>query len=81
MRVPATTRVGEENEGWRLITNQLNHERVTLCSSGIVERALDEVREWAQQTQLADGSPRHRPGVGAAVASRGCTPGSSSCAS
>jgi alkylation response protein AidB-like acyl-CoA dehydrogenase len=56
VRVPASTRVGEENEGWRLITNQLNHERVTLCSSGIVDRALGEVREWAQQTKLADGS-------------------------
>jgi hypothetical protein len=56
VRVPATTRVGEENEGWRLITNQLNHERVTLCSSGIVDRALGEVRAWAQETKLADGS-------------------------
>jgi len=56
VRVPATTRVGEENEGWRLITNQLNHERVTLCSSGIVERALTDVRQWAQQSKLADGS-------------------------
>jgi hypothetical protein len=56
VRVPASTRVGEENEGWRLITNQLNHERVTLCSSGIVDRALGEVRQWAQQADLADGS-------------------------
>ncbi len=56
VRVPASTRVGEENEGWRLITNQLNHERVTLCSSGIVERALNDVREWAQQSKVADGS-------------------------
>jgi len=56
VRVPASTRVGEENEGWRLITNQLNHERVTLCSSGIVERALTDVREWAQQSKVADGS-------------------------
>jgi hypothetical protein len=49
-------RVGEENEGWRLITNQLNNERVTLCSSGIVERALDDTRAWAQQSTLSDGS-------------------------
>jgi alkylation response protein AidB-like acyl-CoA dehydrogenase len=54
-RVPASTRVGEENEGWKLITNQLNHERVTLCSSGIVERGLTDVREWAQNTRLPDG--------------------------
>jgi alkylation response protein AidB-like acyl-CoA dehydrogenase len=39
-----------------LITNQLNHERVTLCSSGIMERSLDDTRRWAQQTVLADGT-------------------------
>ena len=55
VRVPAGNLVGEENQGWSLITNQLNHERVTLCSSGIVERQLDDVRNWAQQTKLADG--------------------------
>ena len=55
VRVPAANLVGGENQGWTLITNQLNHERVTLCSSGIVERALDDVRSWAQNTKLADG--------------------------
>ncbi len=55
VRVPVGNLVGEENQGWSLITNQLNHERVTLCSSGIVERQLDDVRKWAQETKLADG--------------------------
>ena len=55
VRVPVGNLVGEENGGWGLITNQLNHERVTLCSSGVVERMLDDVRGWAQQTKLADG--------------------------
>ncbi len=55
VRVPATSMVGEENSGWSLITNQLNHERVTLCSAGIIERALGDVRGWAQNTKLADG--------------------------
>jgi alkylation response protein AidB-like acyl-CoA dehydrogenase len=55
VRVPATNLVGGENNGWSLITNQLNHERVTLCSSGIIERALTDVRAWAQDTKLADG--------------------------
>jgi 3-oxocholest-4-en-26-oyl-CoA dehydrogenase alpha subunit len=55
VRVPAANLVGGENNGWSLITNQLNHERVTLCSSGIVERALTDVRAWAQNTKLADG--------------------------
>ncbi len=55
VRVPAGNLVGEENQGWQLITNQLNHERVTLCSSGIIDRQLHDVREWAQNTTLADG--------------------------
>ncbi len=54
-RVPAANLVGGEDNGWSLITNQLNHERVTLCSSGIIERCLEEVRDWAQSTKLADG--------------------------
>ncbi|MDZ4826489.1 MAG: acyl-CoA dehydrogenase family protein [Actinomycetota bacterium] len=55
VRVPAGNLVGGENEGWSLITNQLNHERVTLCSSGVIERVLGDVRRWAQDTKLADG--------------------------
>jgi 3-oxocholest-4-en-26-oyl-CoA dehydrogenase alpha subunit len=55
VRVPATRLVGGENNGWSLITNQLNHERVTLCSAGIIERALTDVRSWAQETKLVDG--------------------------
>jgi 3-oxocholest-4-en-26-oyl-CoA dehydrogenase alpha subunit len=55
VRVPVGNLVGGENAGWSLITNQLNHERVTLCSSGIIERALADVRAWAQSTKLADG--------------------------
>jgi alkylation response protein AidB-like acyl-CoA dehydrogenase len=55
VRVPAANLVGGENEGWKLITNQLNHERVTLCSPGIIERALNDTRAWAQSTKLADG--------------------------
>src|SRR5947199_1399174 len=55
VRVPATALVGGENNGWGLITNQLNRERVTLCSSGIIERALTDTRRWAQETKLADG--------------------------
>jgi hypothetical protein len=55
VRVPVTALVGEENKGWPLITNQLNHERVALTSAAPVMSALREVREWAQQTKLADG--------------------------
>ena len=55
LRVPAANLVGEENQGWKLITNQLNHERVAICPASGILRSIDEVRGWAQQTHLADG--------------------------
>ncbi|WP_199433360.1 acyl-CoA dehydrogenase family protein [Qaidamihabitans albus] len=56
VRVPASARVAGENEGWPLITNQLNHERVALTSAAPIRHALSEVRDWARETKLADGS-------------------------
>ncbi len=53
VRVPVGNLVGEENKGWPLITNQLNHERVALTSSAPVRAALAEVTEWARGTKLA----------------------------
>ncbi len=55
VRVPASALVGEENNGWPLITNQLNHERVALTSAAPLRLALREVRDWARSTQLPDG--------------------------
>jgi 3-oxocholest-4-en-26-oyl-CoA dehydrogenase alpha subunit len=55
VRVPASSLVGAENQGWPLITNQLNHERVALTSAAPVLSALAAVREWASATRLADG--------------------------
>jgi hypothetical protein len=56
LRVPVGNLVGGENQGWNLITNQLNHERVTLCSSGVVERQLEDTIAWAAATKNADGT-------------------------
>lgn len=55
VRVPVSNLVGGENKGWKLITNQLNHERVTLCSSGIMERAYGVTLDYAKSVRLADG--------------------------
>jgi len=55
VRVPAANVVGGENQGWTLITNQLNHERVTLCSSGVVERSLADILAWARETERPGG--------------------------
>jgi acyl-CoA dehydrogenase len=55
VRVPLSALVGAENQGWPLITNQLNHERVALTSAAPVLAALASVREWARDAKLADG--------------------------
>jgi 3-oxocholest-4-en-26-oyl-CoA dehydrogenase alpha subunit len=55
VRVPAENLVGAENQGWKLITNQLNHERVAICPASGLLRSLSEVRHWAQEHRLADG--------------------------
>ncbi|MEV6599975.1 acyl-CoA dehydrogenase family protein [Actinoplanes sp. NPDC051346] len=55
VRVPASALVGEEHRGWKLITNQLNHERVVLTSAAPLRRALREVADWAGRTRLPDG--------------------------
>jgi len=55
VRVPVDNLVGAENQGWKLITNQLNHERVAICPASGLLRNLTEVRAWAQHERLADG--------------------------
>ena len=56
VRVPVANLVGEENAGWKLVTNQLNHERVALVSAQPIFVALDQVRDWAQNTKDASGA-------------------------
>jgi 3-oxo-4-pregnene-20-carboxyl-CoA dehydrogenase beta subunit len=63
VKVPASMRVGEENEGWRLITTQLNHERVMLGPAGRIAASLDRVHRWA-----ADHSLLHQQDVRRALA-------------
>ena len=55
VRVPASMRVGPENEGWNLIVSQLNYERMGLVTQGPFERVLEGVRRWARTTRLPDG--------------------------
>jgi len=58
VRVPVDMLVGKENEGWKLITLQLNHERIGLAAfSGLAHKLLDDVREWAHKTEDEDGRP------------------------
>ena len=55
VRVPRTALVGEVNEGWRLITGQLNHERVGLAAaSALAFRLWDEVLDWVFEKGLEE---------------------------
>src|SRR5438309_1633736 len=55
VRVPAANLVGERGGGWRMITTQLNHERVGLAAlGGPVWRLWGETRQWASEQGLAD---------------------------
>lgn len=56
VRVPVDARIAGDNEGWPLITNQLNHERVALTSSAPIQTSLGEVLAWARSAKLPDGS-------------------------
>ncbi len=49
VRVPASMLVGEENAGWKLITTQLNHERVMLGPAGRMAGLYSRVQQWAAQ--------------------------------
>lgn len=52
VRVPASMLVGEENRGWKLITTQLNHERVMLGPAGKVAGIYDHLRHWVRNHNL-----------------------------
>jgi alkylation response protein AidB-like acyl-CoA dehydrogenase len=69
VRVPAGMRVGAENEGWRLITTQLNHERVMLGPAGRLAAMYDRVHDWAAGRSTPDGRALlDRPDVRRALA-------------
>ena len=56
VRVPAANLVGAENGGWKIITGQLNHERISLLTVGRLQRLLEDVTAWARTTEI-DGRP------------------------
>ncbi|MDO9457815.1 acyl-CoA dehydrogenase [Nocardioides sp.] len=54
VRVPVDMLVGEENQGWKLITTQLNHERVMLGPAGRIEGLRDRIVDWATKAGVDD---------------------------
>ena len=63
VRVPVTNRVGPENGGWRMITSQLNHERVALMMVGPLARLIGDVTDWARAQPDGGGVLLDRPWV------------------
>ncbi len=55
VRLSDKYRVGEVNGGWKLITGQLNRERLSLVNHGPVYNLYSEVAAWAAQTPVGDG--------------------------
>jgi alkylation response protein AidB-like acyl-CoA dehydrogenase len=55
VRVPLDNLVGGENQGWSLITNQLNHERVALFNYGPMAETFADVLRWAKETPHPSG--------------------------
>ena len=70
VRVPAEMLVGEPGGGWKLITLQLNHERIGLAAFGAsAAQRFDEVLAWARATRDESGEPvASRPWVQTALA-------------
>ena len=63
VRVPADMVVGEINGGWKLITTQLNHERVMLGPAGRVAAVYDKVHAWAAKPGSNGVIPLDQPDV------------------
>ncbi len=55
VRVPAENLIGGENNGWSLITGQLNHERISLMTVGLLRRNFESVTAWAREASLDGG--------------------------
>jgi alkylation response protein AidB-like acyl-CoA dehydrogenase len=55
VRLPDKYRVGEINGGWKLITGQLNIERLSLFTHGQVDSLFQGVCEWAADTTAPGG--------------------------
>ncbi|MCX2978015.1 acyl-CoA dehydrogenase family protein [Candidatus Marimicrobium litorale] len=55
IRLPDKYRVGEVNAGWKLVTGQLNIERLSLFTHGQVDSLYQGVCEWAAETDAQGG--------------------------
>jgi alkylation response protein AidB-like acyl-CoA dehydrogenase len=68
VRVPASAIVAGENQGWQLITTQLNFERAALGNLGALEPLFEKTLDWAATTELDGGRVLDQPWVRFALA-------------
>ncbi|SPM31225.1 acyl-CoA dehydrogenase family protein [Mycobacterium terramassiliense] len=68
VRVPPGAIVAGENQGWQLITTQLNFERAALGNLGAVEPLFEKTLDWAAATELDGGRVLDQPWVRLALA-------------
>ncbi len=57
VQLPGSALVGELNNGWRMITGQLNRERLSLVNYGPIAALYEDTAQWAAQTLGGDGQP------------------------
>ncbi len=56
VKVPTDMIIGQENGGWKLITSQLNHERVGLAAWGVQAwKIFDFAMKWTRETRMPTG--------------------------
>jgi alkylation response protein AidB-like acyl-CoA dehydrogenase len=68
VRVPESAIVLGENQGWILVTNQLNLERAALGNLGALEPLFEKTLQWAKTTELDNGFVIDQPWVQQALA-------------
>jgi 3-oxocholest-4-en-26-oyl-CoA dehydrogenase alpha subunit len=68
VRVPASSIVAGQSEGWQLITTQLNFERAALGNMGALEPLFQKTLDWARTTELDGGRVIDEPWVKHALA-------------
>ena len=68
VRVHESAIVLGENQGWKLVTNQLNLERAAMGNLGALEPLFDKTLQWAKTTELDEGFVIDQPWVQQALA-------------
>ncbi|MFO8011635.1 MAG: acyl-CoA dehydrogenase family protein [Dehalococcoidia bacterium] len=63
VRVPKNALVGEENQGWKILTAQLDFERIMVSPSSGTRRNIEDTMEWARNTEVDGRKVIERPWV------------------